>query len=317
MNAIRKSALAKRVAHDFRPFREELRARGLRDRAVLVKAFFYLSLVAVYALRRLSGARRELHFHPHIPDAEYTVWKMCALLGIKRRPLRGGADIAFAFDVLDHEPGRVMDFAPIVAAGPSRTINLRCTDISKTAVAAAFEEAFGYPIALDPTRHRGPVVDKSDINAMHDGRLIQAPIGERRPGCVYQRLVDSVGPDGLAEYMRVPIVGASVQCVLLKYRLPERRFARESESALLRDWTDVFSREEVACILSLCARLGLDCGELDAARDVADSRLYVMDVNKTCWGPQTGLGLLDGYRVSWRLARAFEANLVSGDGAAS
>ena len=317
MTAIRKSALAKRAAHDFRPLRDELREGGLGDRTTLVKGFFYLSLLPVYALRRLFGARREIAFHPHMPDAEYTVWKICTLLGIKRSPLRGRADTAFAFDVLDHEPGRVMDFSPIVAAGPRRTINLRCTDITKTAVARAFEQAFGYPIALDPTRHRGPLVEKSDINAMHDGRIIEAPIGEPRPGCVYQRLVDSVGPDGLAEYMRVSIVGESVPFVVLKYRRPDRRFARESTYSLLKHTEDVFSDGEVDNILSLCADLGLECGELDAARDVADSRLYVMDVNKTTWGPQLGLNLLDSYRTSWRLARAFEAQLVPGDGAAS
>jgi hypothetical protein len=299
--------LLRRLAQDFSPLRGEVETLRLRVGGVVAKSFLYASLLAVYAIRRtFSSARRELHFHPHIPDAEYTIWKVCALLGIQRLPLRPGADTVFAFDVDDFVPGHQEDVGPIIDMAPRNAINVRCTDISKTTVSRAFAEAFGYEIELDPTRHSGPLVEKSDANARHDGRVIRGPIAEPRPGRIYQRVVDNERPGGLVEDIRIPVMGASVPLVYLKYRPVERRFSNENSSVVLRRPSEVLSDDELEGILSVCARLGLDCGEVDAARDRASGRLYVVDVNKTCWGPPNRLSLLDCYRASWRLAGAFE-----------
>jgi hypothetical protein len=308
--------LLRRLAHDFHYLRLEL--RGLRSnprgaRPVLVKSFFYASLLAVYALRRAlrGGIGRELHFHPQIPDAEYTIWKVCSLLGLRRRLPRAGAKIVYVFDDNDLEPERLPALGPIIEAAPERTINLRCTDISKRAVSRAFEDAFGYGIELDPTAHKGPIVQKSDANARHDGMVIAAPVANVDPDCVYQRVIDNERPGGLVEDIRVPVVGASVPCVYLKYRPVETRFSNENKFVQLRERRDILSDDEVERILSVCRQLGLDCGEVDAVRDQGTSRLYVLDVNKTCWGPPNHLGLFDCYRATWRLAREFKRSFLS------
>jgi hypothetical protein len=308
--------LVRRLAGDFRPLRQEVRALASdprRARAVFVKVLFYASLLAFYAIRRAlpGGRRRELHFHPQIPDAEYTIWKVCAVLGMRRCRPRPGAETVYVFDDNDFEPERLPDPGPIIDAAPNRTINLRCTDISKSAVSGAFEEAFGYGIDVDPAEYRGAMVEKSDANARHDGKVVPGPVTKTNPGCVYQRVIDNECPGGLVEDIRVPVVSDAVPFVYLKYRPVETRFSNENSFVLLKERSDVLTDGEVERILSVCTQLGLDCGEIDAARDRATSSLYVLDVNKTCWGPPNHLGLLDCYRATWRLARAFEANFMS------
>jgi hypothetical protein len=302
-----------RLAHDFHYLRLEVRGLRSSARPVLVKAFFYFSLLAVYLLRRAlrGGTAPELHFYPQIPDAEYTIWKVCALLGLRRSRLRPGAKIVYVFDDNDLEPKRVSELTPVIEACPDRTINLRCTDISKTAVARAFEEAFGYGIELDPTTYIGSIVEKSDANARHDGRVIEGPVTTVDPERVYQRVIDNERPTGLVEDIRVPVVGSSVPFVYLKYRPIETRFSNENKFVRLEQCRNVLSSDEVERVLTVCRRMGLDCGELDAVRDGATSRLYILDVNKTCWGPPNHLGLFDCYRATWRLARAFKANFLS------
>lgn len=314
--------LPRLLASDFETLRHEVRALASRARAVFVKSLFHGSLMALYTIRRaLPGAgERELHFYPQIPHAEYTVWKLCAMLGVRKHRLGARGTTArgktvFVFDDNDLEPERVPNPGPVIDAAPACTINLRCTDISKSAVSQAFEETFGYGIEVDPTTHQGPIVEKSDANARHDGRVIEAPVAQLDPDCVYQHVIDNAHPGGLVEDIRVPVVGASVPFVYLKYRPLESRFSNENSFVLLRERRDVLSDGEVERILSVCASLGLDCGEIDAVRDRTTSRLYVLDVNKTCYGPPNHLRLLDCYRAIWRLARAFEANFLSSDGA--
>ncbi len=310
----------RRRTHDFAQLGLEVRALRFNPRrvgAVLVKAFFYASLLVVYVLRRAlrGGIGQELHFYPQVPYAEYTIWKVCSLLGLRRRRLRVGAKTVYVFDDNDFEPGRLPDLDTIKGANPVRTINLRCTDISKTTVSRAFEQVFGYGIELDPTTHRGPIVVKSDANARHDGKVIEAPVArvDIDPGCVYQRLVDNERPGGLVEDIRVPVVGTMVPFVYLKYKPLETRFLVENRFVQLRECRDVFSGDEVERILEVCRRLGLDCGELDVVRDRATSRLYILDVNKTPWGPTNHLGLLDCYRAMWRMAQAFKRSFLSSD----
>nr|MCU0882889.1 hypothetical protein [Hyphomonadaceae bacterium] len=53
----------------------------------------------------------------------------------------------------------------ITAPGPDQPAwNFAAHDLSKTAVAQAFEQAFGYPLRLDPTQHSGPMVEKGEAN---------------------------------------------------------------------------------------------------------------------------------------------------------
>lgn len=306
------------LAQDFTQLWREVRAlksNPRRIRLVLVKAFFYATLLAVYGARRTTRteAARALYFYPQIPDAEYTVWKMCALLGLRRRLPREGAKTLYVFDDNDFEPRRLPEIPSIIAGNLERTINLGCTDISKTTVSRTFEDVFGYSITVDPATHGGPIVEKSDANGRHDGRVLEGPLTECDPEYVYQRLIENERSGGLVEDIRIPVVGSSVPFVYLKYRPVEKRFANENTFVRLTELQDVLTDDEVERILEICRRLELDCGELDLVRDRDTSRLYLLDVNKTCWGPPNHLPLVDCYRAMWRLAKAFETTFMSED----
>jgi len=55
-------------------------------------------------------------------------------------------------------------------------INLNCNDISKTKVSNVHKKVFKYAIDIDPLKFNGKAVEKSYINALHDGRIIECPI---------------------------------------------------------------------------------------------------------------------------------------------
>lgn len=76
------------------------------------------------------------------------------------------------------------------------TINFTHFNCAKSNVTRHFESTFEYRLAIDPRSHIGPMVKKSETNALHDGETIHGPImGDPEPGFVYQRLVDnSFGP---------------------------------------------------------------------------------------------------------------------------
>lgn len=53
-----------------------------------------------------------------------------------------------------------------------RTINGRCTDVTKTRTDAVFTEAFGYSSLVNPRRH--PCVEKTDVQATKMMREVEA-----------------------------------------------------------------------------------------------------------------------------------------------
>lgn len=100
---------------------------------------------------------------------------------------------------------------------------------SKTNVARHHATAFGYPLDIDPTRHRGPMLVKSDANAMHDGRVIRGPIraDQLEPGMVYERLVDAtLGPAAME--FRIPIMDGIAPFLLLRVAPAANRFKTTS-----------------------------------------------------------------------------------------
>src|SRR5690606_19180460 len=91
-------------------------------------------------------------------------------------------------------------------------INGKCVDISKSLVDRLHEDAFGYTMAVDPRRHQGPMVVKSEINAAHDGRIVTGPLADPQPGASYQILIANEIPargsgPALVEDLRLMIVG--------------------------------------------------------------------------------------------------------------
>ncbi len=254
---------------------------------------------------RIVRARPRVLFYPELPRPQTVVYRVCAALGysITNDP-RKPADL-----VLKWEPAtRSAAFAPLDdLARNQRVVNRLCNDISKERVNDAFAEAFGYPLAVDPLTHDGPCVEKSDDNALHDGRIVSCPIPERRIGYVYQRLVDNRTGDSHVVDLRLPVIGSTLPFVYLRSRPVDRRFRSGNESVEMAHVYGIFDREEVLAILRFCQLLQLEYGELDILRDRADGRLYVVDANNTPYGPPSGIGARDSERAVQLLAAAFAA----------
>lgn len=180
-----------------------------------------------------------------------------------------------------------------------RVINLGVSDISKECVMEVFETIFGYSIQVDPERHAGLMVRKSNLNARHDGKVIQGP-APREEGFVYQRLINNVVA-GRFQEARISVFGSHMCCLIERYPASQR-FILNRGDGTLGTIGEVFSAFEIAQLQHFCAEMGLEYGAIDVLRDSNDGRIYVVDANNTPFGPigrQLGdSGWFD--RVSWR-----------------
>jgi hypothetical protein len=183
--------------------------------------------------------------------------------------------------------------------------NFGAGDLSKSRVAEAFQEAFGYSLALDPATSTGVCVEKGEINGIHDGVIVTLPC-QPKPGKVYQYLVDNRGSDGLVEDLRTPTVAGKPVCVYIKRRDIGHRFTNDNAQCWLRAVEDVFSPAEVASIERFCAILKLDWGGLDVLRDANSGLIYIVDANRTDMGPPIALPLSDKIKSTRQLASALQ-----------
>jgi hypothetical protein len=257
-------------------------------------------------LRSVLRPRKTILFFPERPSLDSVAYKLCALLGfaITNNPRRH-FDVAFKL-----KDATFCDAAELqnISARANRIINVRSLDISKRAVARAFGEVFGYAIEVNPTQYGGRLVEKTNHNARHDGRVRQGPLApdEVRPECVYQKAIDNTSDtNGLVLDYRVPVHGNRVPLVYLKYRPVETRFSNTNTLVKLEAPEVVFSSEELHRILLLAGKMGVDYGEFDVLRD-KDQRIYVVDVNHTPHGPPNGLPECESRIALERLAKSFD-----------
>ena len=170
--------------------------------------------------------------------------------------------------------------------------NGHCLDISKSTLDRHHRDVFGYGLAVDPTMHTGSVLEKSEGNAVHDGREIQAPIaqGQVTPGKVYQRIIDNRTESGLFEDLRVVVIQGEVPLVYLKRKSQDVRYTNDiAEVDLAESPKNVLSDAEIAQIASLTVKMRAEFAELDVLRDRQDGRIYCVDLNPTPYGPPVGL----------------------------
>jgi hypothetical protein len=233
------------------------------------------------ALRVLVRPAGTVLFYPERPVAPFAAYTLCTWLGcpIVKDPRRRFA-VAFKrrnrtlFDPAE------LDAVPVPR---ERIINAGLVDISKSKVGRVFEEVFGYPLDLDPLRHTGRIVEKSDANATHDGRILEGPLApdQIRPGSVYQKLINNQS-DRAGQYVdyRLPVYGDEIPLVYLKYRDVADRFNNYTDAAVMAV-EQAFSPEQVEKIFLFCSKMGADFCELDVLKDADDGRIYIVDVNST------------------------------------
>jgi hypothetical protein len=253
-------------------------------------------------------ARRTMVGMPEFPDAwSYELRKVTAILGLHWTQDRERFALGIAWKDTTVRDFSFDDIAPEKRAA---LLNVRCPSIAKDRIEDVFEMVFGYPLRLDPTAHRGPAVKKSKANAAHDGAVIECPVAQPEPGCVYQRLIDNRVAGGLVVDLRTPFYRGTIPLVYLKYRPEATRFADTNARVEIVRPEEVYSAEELRMIREFCRAFGLDYGGLDVLRDQPSGRLYIVDVNATPYGPPVQLPPRETGRACALLAAAFQREFV-------
>lgn len=237
-------------------------------------------------------------FSPDPGRPWYQMWSVSRLAGGRVVP-PGEADVLFHFEDATLSPNDPPQHKP-----NAKLINFGCKDISKGRVEQAFQDAFGYSLAVNPVTHVGPAVEKSELNAAHDGRIVQCPTSPN-PVKTYQRVVDNRLGNGMVEDLRCPMVGGKIACVFIKHRPEATRFSNTNSYVTHMAPEHVFTQEEMAKIGDMSLRLGLDVGGLDVLRDRKDGRLYIVDANKTDMGPPIALPLQEKLASGRMIAKMF------------
>jgi hypothetical protein len=259
--------------------------------------FTYYAFVRLHgfgvSLTRPYGPR--IWFAPHRPRPWYIIWAAMVWGGFEFASSPEHADAAFYFE------------DQTVATPPpprhAKAFNFGVGDVSKSTVARVMEEAFGYPLAIDPRTHVGEAVEKGEGNGLHDGRIVQCPC-EPVPGKAYQRLIRTADETNMARDLRTATVGGKPIVVFDKRKPAGESFSIQNTSVVVRMPEEVFSAAEIAQIEKFCAAMKLDWGGLDVLREHATGRLYVVDVNKTDTGPAVVLSWKDRARATSLLSKA-------------
>lgn len=278
-------------------------SKAIRSEVLSWFEFFF----AVLRAPQEPGPAFTVAFAPDRPRPWYLIWPVLRLAGARIVEDRRTADVLMQFE--DATRPATTFSPPSDASG--KGVNLGCIDVSKSRVAAAFEAAFGYALAVDPTTHRGEAVEKSEENGAHDGRIVMCPTPPK-PGRVYQRVIDNrvAGRPELVEDIRTPTVGGRPPVVFLKRRRVTDRFANANVEVVTARPEDVYSEAELESLAAFARLLGLDWGGLDVLRDAKEGRLYIVDANKTDMGPPTALPLAEKLHATRVLARAFRAHVT-------
>lgn len=222
---------------------------------------------------RLPATAPTLSFYPLRPHPKTQVVRILALLGV-----RIGFDPRADGPVMAWDGGTWFD--PRQAARlPAGAINGACLDVSKTTVGRLWGEVAGYQLAVDPLVHRGPMVAKSELNGVHDGRLVEGPLIERAPGIAYERFIDT-RRDDVVTCIRTPIIGNRIPVTMIKWR-PVPHFFSGTALQEPRPTDEVYSAAEIELLLRFARAIGMDYGELDVLRDAQTDLIYVVDANRT------------------------------------
>lgn len=257
---------------------------------------YYLFVRAHGVWARLKRrSRLRIWFTPHQPRPWYIIWAAMVWGGMEFARSPEAADAAFYFE------------DQTVATPPQRphanAFNFGVGDVSKSTVARVMEEAFGYPLAIDPTIFSGEAVEKGEGNGVHDGRLVICPM-QPVAGKAYQRVIKTEGADGWAHDLRTACVGGRPVVVFVKKKPAAARFSIQNTSVVVKAPEEVFSTTEIDQLQRFCAAMKLDWGGLDVLREQASGRLYVVDVNKTDTGPAVVLNWRDRARATTLLSEA-------------
>jgi len=243
---------------------------------------------------------------PDLPGKRTTLHKIAGVLGYRLTniPLQR-AELIVQFDDQTFSSTQI----PKILQG-QKMINENCRDISKQHVDEVHLKVFGYNTIINPLIYQGIAVMKSDENARHDGQKITCPIDPLEDGAIYQILLDNTVDDQFVVDYRIAIIGKTIALLYCKFKTHEVRFTNEVHHARLHRSAEFLSEEEERLIIKFCLEMGAEFCELDVLRHKADGRIYVIDLNKTPFGPPAGLSDLDNQKALSILAESFHRNFL-------
>lgn len=273
-----------------------------------IRCFF--EMIYLLGVNRLRQKR--LLVYPHYPSKKASIFRIARDLNFfLSNHLKGRPDIAVYWEYKTHrdEFQALIDFCQ---ARGIKILNLHSRDISKFYVDKVFESVFGYSSRIDPTTYQGPFVQKSDINAKHDGKIHAQPIKEAiDEGSIYQVLIDNSAGEGLVRDLRVPIFGREIPFVYEKFRPISERFLNTTVKTNLLNVEDAFSEDEVKKIIDFAQKSHLDHGELDILRDKNSGLIYIVDVNNTPQSPPANCSKETSRMARKLMKDAFYRNFLS------
>ena len=236
--------------------------------------------------KKLVTQKKRILFYPNFPYKKATLYQLCLLLGydVTNDPQRR-FDLAIKWQRYATFFNNDVVLSELFQRN-SNIINFNCKDVSKEYTNKVFKQVFGYDLGVDPLSYTGKCVAKSNLNAQHDGRVIDCPTTNIEAGVVYQKLVDNEVQENAVLDYRVPVFKQEIPLVykyLKKNQTKEQRFYGYPSllSVELAEAEEVFSQDEINKIISFCENIGLDYGELDILRDKQDQRIYIVDANNT------------------------------------
>ena len=236
--------------------------------------------------KKLLTQKKRILFYPDFPHRKAALYQICLFLGydVTKDP-----QIRFDLAIKWQRYATFFNNDPVLAELSQQgknIINFNCQDVSKEYISKIFKQIFGYDLGVDPLTYTGKCVAKSNLNAQHDGRILDCPIDKIESGVVYQKLVDNEAENNAVLDYRVPIFKQEIPLVykyLKKNQTTEQRFYGYASliSVELAETEEVFSQDEIDNIISFCQNIGLNYGELDILRDKQDQRIYIVDANNT------------------------------------
>jgi len=243
-------------------------------------------------------------FYPAPPTINSVVDKLCRHLGYQIIVGESGrADAGVYWDI---QTWRRPDPGLIRLSVEIPILNLQCLDFSKHRIERVFHSVSGQSLHVEPRVHTGRFVVKSDVNAAHDGTIVEGPIDQAFDGRVCQRLVNNQCDADTVVDLRTPVFGGVIPLVYKLYRPLTSRFDVNDSRAEIVAPAEVFTDGEMAMLRHFTEAMGMDYGEHDVLRDADDGQLWVVDANPTPWGPPRRLSPADMTVAIERLSLAFE-----------
>lgn len=244
--------------------------------------------------------------YPSKPWPVYTLWNMAKVCGFN---LKNGKSHNNGITMLFKD--RTQIDKAILLPDASTWINGRCLDIRKSTVAKLFTEISHRSLLVNPREYKGPMVQKSEKNGTHSGKIICASITKKLANYVYERLIDNeTNNENEIKDMKVVIVGSQIPLIYEIYRDKNKRFKSYGRNTKIASADDLLSKNEQKEIFTIANKIGLDFGEMDVLRDKVNSHIYIVDINKTTVSPPADLTFAERTKALRIIGRAFEQEFL-------